>query len=42
VLVPTTSTVPEPVGVAVNPPDGGVPMQIRERMTSHDQHGPAT
>ena len=41
-LVPTTSTVPEPVGVAVNQPDGGVPMQIRERTTSHEQHVPAT
>jgi cytochrome P450 len=41
VLVPATSTVPEPVGVAVNTPDGGVPMQIRERMTSDEQHVPA-
>jgi cytochrome P450 len=42
VLVPTTLTVPEPVGVAVNRPDGGVPMQIRERVTSHEQQLPAT
>ena len=42
VLVPTTSTVPEPVGVAVNQPDGGVPMQIRGRTTSREHHVPAT
>ena len=42
VLLPNTSAVPEPVGVAVNQPDGGVPMRIRERMTSHEQHLPAT
>jgi cytochrome P450 len=42
VLVPTKSTVPEPVGVAVNQPDGGVPMQVRERTSLHEQHLPAT
>jgi cytochrome P450 len=41
VLVPTASTVPEPVGVAVNQPDSGVPMHVRARMTAHERHASA-
>lgn len=37
-----TSTVPEPVGVAVNRPAGGVPMRLREREIAHDEHVPTT
>lgn len=42
VLLPTTLSVPAPVGVAVNRPVGGVPMQIRERMAAHEHGVPAT
>lgn len=41
-LAPTASTVPEPAGVVVNRPDGGVPMKIRQRIVSSDQHGATT
>jgi cytochrome P450 len=41
-LIPKTSVLPEPIGVAVNHPSGGVPVQIRARTTSHEQHAHAT
>jgi cytochrome P450 len=42
VLVPTMPVVPEPIGVAVNQPDGGVLMQLRARTTAPEPHVPAT
>ena len=41
-LAPTASTVPEPIGVAVNQPDGGVPMRVRARATAGEHHAATT